>query len=301
MPNENDLNNLNLEQQAQEQNTQIENKDDNVGGFDEVAFEQGLRKDEAKLSILQEEYNNVSDKLHDEFENTLEQNPKALFSDEELEILASDSNIASKNRMLRDRFEKFRDDKLNSKKEEISKFEELLQGKKSEFEIASQSNKFAKENPDIDMEDFAEFIQEDLTTRQKKELRDNSKTKYDFLVGAYEIYKKAKGVEQNEKDNNLPPDLNELNGASGTSTFDSEKERQEYLKSRERIMYLRENAKADDRWEIERDFETLVRASEISGDKERLKKVQEFAKKQKEAMDKVLDTEYLKSIGIGRD
>ncbi len=84
MPNENDLNNLNLEQQAQEQNTQIENKDDNVGGFDEVAFEQGLRKDEAKLSILQEEYNNVSDKLHDEFENTLEQNPKALFSDEEL-------------------------------------------------------------------------------------------------------------------------------------------------------------------------------------------------------------------------
>lgn len=66
-------------------------------------------------------------------------------------------------------------------------------------------------------------------------------------------------------------------------------------------MYLGEDAKGDDRWEIERDFETLVRASEISGDKERLKKVQEFAKKQKEAMDKVLDTEYLKSIGIGRD
>ena len=79
------------------------------------------------------------------------------------------------------------------------------------------------------MEDFAEFIEQDLTTRQKKELRDNSKTKYDFLVGAYEIYKKAKGVENQE--DNLPPDLNTLNGASGTSTFDAEKERQEYLKS----------------------------------------------------------------------
>lgn len=66
-------------------------------------------------------------------------------------------------------------------------------------------------------------------------------------------------------------------------------------------MYLGKATEADDRWEIERDFETLVRASEISGDKERLKKAQEFAKKQKEAMDKVLDTEYLKSIGIGRD
>ena len=66
-------------------------------------------------------------------------------------------------------------------------------------------------------------------------------------------------------------------------------------------MYLGKNTEVDDKWEIERDFETLVRASEISSDKERLKKVQEFAKKQQEAMDKVLDTEYLKSIGIGRD
>lgn len=65
-------------------------------------------------------------------------------------------------------------------------------------------------------------------------------------------------------------------------------------------MYLGKASQADDSWEIERDFETLVRASEISSDKERLKKAQEFAKKQKEAMDKVLDTEYLKSIGIGR-
>lgn len=66
-------------------------------------------------------------------------------------------------------------------------------------------------------------------------------------------------------------------------------------------MYLGKDTEADDKWELERDFETLVRASEISSDKEKLKKVQEFAKKQKEAMDKVLDTEYLKSIGIGRD
>ena len=66
-------------------------------------------------------------------------------------------------------------------------------------------------------------------------------------------------------------------------------------------MYLGKATEADNIWETERDFETLVRAGEISGDKERLKKVQEFAKKQKEAMDKVLDTEYLKSIGIGRD
>ena len=79
------------------------------------------------------------------------------------------------------------------------------------------------------MEDFAEFIQEDLTTRQKKELRETSKTKYDFLVGAYDIYKKAKGKEEQKEE--LPPDLNQLNGANGISNFNADKERQEYLKS----------------------------------------------------------------------
>ena len=230
---ENDLNNPTPEQtQNQEQtNTQTEDTtNSNISNsFDEVAFEQGLRKDEAKLSILQEEYSNVEDRLHDEFETTLEQNPKALFSDDELDILSSSSNIASKNKMLRDRFEKFRDEKLSDKKSEIAKFEELLNGKKSEFELASQANKFAKENPTVDMEDFADFINEDLTFRQKKELRDTTKSKYEFLVGAYELYRKAKGEVENEE--KLPPDLNELNGATGNGSFSADKQRQEYLKS----------------------------------------------------------------------
>ncbi len=62
-----------------------------------------------------------------------------------------------------------------------------------------------------------------------------------------------------------------------------------------------ETESQEQRWETERDFETLMRASEITGDEKRLKRVQEFAKKQKEAMEKVLDTDYLKQIGIGRD
>lgn len=56
----------------------------------------------------------------------------------------------------------------------------------------------------------------------------------------------------------------------------------------------------EDRWELERDFETLTRAGEIIGDKKRLEKVQEFAKEKKDEADKILDTEYLKKIGIGR-
>ncbi|QDF28986.1 hypothetical protein [Halarcobacter anaerophilus] len=56
----------------------------------------------------------------------------------------------------------------------------------------------------------------------------------------------------------------------------------------------------EDRWELERDFETLTRAGEIIGDKKRLEKVQKFAKEKKDEADKILDTDYLKKIGIGR-
>lgn len=207
------------------ENNPPQSKDD----FDPTAIEQGLAKDEAKLSLLQEEYSEIEDKLHDEFEATLESNPKALFSEEELELLASDSNIASKNKLLRDGFEKFRDGKLTSKKAEITKFEELLNGRKKEFEIASQWTKFAKDNPTVDMNAFGEFLEEDLTIRQKRELIEASKTKYDFLVGAFELYKKAKGTEDNGDD--LPPDLSQVNGATGNNSFDKEEDKKEYLKS----------------------------------------------------------------------
>ncbi|NUW28985.1 hypothetical protein [Aliarcobacter butzleri] len=63
------------------------------------------------------------------------------------------------------------------------------------------------------------------------------------------------------------------------------------------------NAKAIEvnEWEIENDFNTLKKAVEIISDKKKLEKVQNFAKQQKNTAEKILDTEYLKSIGIGRN
>ncbi len=199
------------------------NKDSDI-----ATIEEGIRKDEARLSVMQDEYNNVADRIHDEFESVLETNPSALFNDDELEILASDSNIASKNKMLRDRFEKFRDEKLKAKKDEIGNFEKELKGRKGDFDILTQSNKFSKENPDVDMDALAEFIQEDLSPRKKKELRDNSKTKYEFLTKAYDEFKKQNPSES--EDDDLPPDLSGVNGATGDNSYGDDAERQAYLR-----------------------------------------------------------------------
>lgn len=196
---------------------------------DEATISDGIRKDETRLELLQEEYNTMADSIHDDFETQLEKNPSSLFNDDELELLASDSNIAAKNKMLRDRFESYRDEKLATKQQEIDGFSKELNGRKSEFEILSESNKFTKENPEADMEALAEFIQEDLTPRQKKELRENSASKYEFLKKAHELYKEQNTSD--DEDENLPPDLSSANGASGDVNYSDDAEREAYLKS----------------------------------------------------------------------
>ena len=50
---------------------QIESEEDKV-------FQQTLAKDEAKLSLLQEEYNTMADRLHDEFEEIVDKNPQSI-------------------------------------------------------------------------------------------------------------------------------------------------------------------------------------------------------------------------------
>lgn len=199
---------------------------------DITQIENGIRKDEAMLSVMSEQYAVMSDKISDEFESVLTANPTALFTPEELEILASDSNIAEKNKMLRAGFEKFRNEKLNIKKEEMEKFEEQLTTKKSQFDIYSESSKFSKENPTVDMQSLADFIQEDLTPRKKREFREQTKTKYEFLVLANEEFQKQnKKDDGKDDDDNLPPDLSSVNGATGNGGYSAEEDKRAYHKS----------------------------------------------------------------------
>jgi hypothetical protein len=51
-------------------------------------------------------------------------------------------------------------------------------------------------------------------------------------------------------------------------------------------------------WQKERDFETLMRASVIVADKERLQGAKDFASEQKKKLDDVLSDDFLKKIGF---
>jgi len=63
-------------------------------------------------------------------------------------------------------------------------------------------------------------------------------------------------------------------------------------------MYLAK-ATEEDHWQIESDYRTLAEAQDILKDEGRLKKVQEFAKKQKESIEEISEGDFFKKIGLG--
>lgn len=196
---------------------------------DDEAMQQSITKDEAKLSLLQEEYSTMADRLHDEFEAVVEKNPASIFSEEEIELLEVGGSLGAKNKLFRDKFEEFRNAKLAEKKQVIDKFGAELGQRKEQFNRGNVAKRFAAANPDIDMTLLAEFIQEDLSPRTRKELLTQAgedKAKFLELVAAE--YKKQNPTDSTDKEDELPPDLNSLSGASGT--LGDVKNQEAYLK-----------------------------------------------------------------------
>lgn len=53
-----------------------------------------------------------------------------------------------------------------------------------------------------------------------------------------------------------------------------------------------------DEWQIQSDCETLMRAMEIVEDEERLEAAQEYFKKQKERLEELSKSDFMKKIGF---
>jgi len=64
-------------------------------------------------------------------------------------------------------------------------------------------------------------------------------------------------------------------------------------------MFGRTTVGEDDKWQIERDLETLAEAQVILSDESRMKKVQELAKQQKESIEDISNGDFFKQIGLG--
>lgn len=66
------------------------------------------------------------------------------------------------------------------------------------------------------------------------------------------------------------------------------------------MIKISDMSEREKQWQKESDFETLIRASQIIKDEERLKGAKEFAKQQKKSLDEILDSDYFRKIGFLR-
>ncbi len=206
----------------------VDNPDEEIN---EAELSKSITKDESRLELMQEEYTKMADTIHDEFEAIVSKSPEDIFTAEELDILEVSGNLAEKNKLFRDKFEEFRNEKLSLKKDEIDGFSKELGNRRKQHSLIQAQNIFLKQNPNVDMEKFANFIQGDLTPNQKSKFLEEAKDdKNKFLELAFAEFKKQNPTE--EEDEQLPPDLNGLNGESASKYQDLDKQgRDEYLKS----------------------------------------------------------------------
>jgi len=132
--------------------------------------------------------------------------------------------------MLSEKYENFRDEKLNIKKEEIDNFSTELDKRKETLGLNNISAQFQESHPEINMKELADFMNGDLTPNQLQKFTDESSgDRLKMLELVYEQYKIVNKVE--EDDDNLPPDLSGVNGATGDNSYNDDKAHSEYLKS----------------------------------------------------------------------
>ncbi len=106
----------------------------------------------------------------------------------------------------------FVDEVVESRRGELAKLKESLEAKKADYQNNQVAVAFSKAHPEVDMQDFGKFITEHITPAEHQSFVEKSAgdgLKYFELV--YEKYKKFKGLEKNDSDeDDLPPDLDEL-------------------------------------------------------------------------------------------
>lgn len=186
-----------------------------------------LMQEEARLSIMQEDFEKATTNIQNEFEELITKNPSQVFSPEELEVIEIGRNPAEKFKLFSDKLEDFRKEQLGIKKAQIDKFSVELEEKRIGSKLNSLEARWKKANPNIDPNDFNDYLQNDMTGRQKATLKDEAgEDMYRFLELATAKYIEEKGQEQDGE--KLPPNLS---SGSGTPQLEQSKMAQEeYLR-----------------------------------------------------------------------
>ncbi len=183
-----------------------------------AAAEANLSRDKDQLEQAKEQFDQFSISLKDNFANTLE---STLSDDERTQI--EDGSIKDKWNILNSKYQTEVQGKIDEGKEKLNALEDQLIVKTTALENRKLDLKIADDNPDLDLEAFAEWTKNDISPRVLQELTEASggdgQKFAQLIVEKYkEISESGKGKEEGKekgKGKEMPKDLSDVPGESG--------------------------------------------------------------------------------------
>ena len=174
-----------------------------------------LAKERAKYEAKKDAFEGMEEKLEAEFKANLD----SLLSDEEREILELDGDPGKQYDLLMSKRRAFVDDKIADEKAELEAFEEALEKKETVLEDLRAEAAFREENPDLDADGFAEYLNPEtgkLSPYERAELIKASEgDRVKFLGLAAEKFLKATGAKKEGEEADLPTDMGDIAGETG--------------------------------------------------------------------------------------
>lgn len=188
-----------------------------------AAAEANLTRDKDQLEQAKSQFDQFSTELQDNFANGIE----SLLSDEE-RTQVEDGSIKDKWNILQSKYQNEVQNKIEAGREKLNALEDQLIVKTTALENRKLDLKIAEDNPDLDLEAFGEWTQNDISPRLLQEITEaaggDGQKFAELLVAKYkEIVENAgkdgsnKGKEDKCKKSKkeMPKDLSDVPGESG--------------------------------------------------------------------------------------
>jgi len=172
-----------------------------------------LARDRAKYEAAKERFEKMEDELRASFPKILDEG----LSDEEREALTLSDSIPEIAQIVLDKYDQLVTEPIKVEREALDEVENRLKEKEFALELLSAEEAFAEAHPEVDIDAFARFLQEELSPAQLRKITEESGGDVGkHFELAYSLFseKNGKGPEGEKK--GKEPDLDtDLSGVAG--------------------------------------------------------------------------------------
>lgn len=171
--------------------------------------EKDIAVQETKLESSQADLSDFEAKIDEKFIPYLQE----VITEEELEVIEISDDIAEIAGLILAKREQFVDEQIEPRKAQVAEFRAALDGQKADLQNNQIVSEFSTAHPEVDMQAFKTFVRGELTPNQMAQFEEESAGDpmkfYELVLGLFQGGKKKE-----EKEEDLPPDLDSLPSAA---------------------------------------------------------------------------------------